>query len=396
MNPAFLYIASRAVSGPLEALYTLLIFILSKELDATALQLTVLAASKPVVSLISFNVNGFIIGKPHRVRLFLLAASIIGALPCLFFPWIKSPWYYIVAYAIFITALRASFPAWMEILKNNNKEMASTVAKGSAVNYFIVLFVPLLASGWMDSDPHIWKILYVVCACFQLLNVVCIACLELIPIKIADNPPSPGIMTLWKEGWNLLAKDIRLTQYHVLFFLGGAGLVALQPVLPFYFKESLHLSYTQLTLAFSLCKGIAFVMSSPFWVGLSRKVSLYLLNGWIGLFSVLFILFLATAGMNTYTLFPAYLMYGAMQAGCELSWNLSGPYFARENESTLYSSLNLALVGIRGCIFPFVGSLLFTCSNAFVVFICAGILCVYSIVYALRRDRTDVADLKLV
>lgn len=72
-----------------------------------------------------------------------------------------------------------------------------------------------------------------------------------------------------------------------------------------------------------------------------------------------------------------------MQAGCELSWNLSGPYFAKESESTFYSSINLAFVGLRGCLCPFIGQLIFIYSNSMTLFICAGLLCLMSGLYAL-------------
>jgi hypothetical protein len=56
--------------------------------------------------------------------------------------------------------------------------------------------------------------------------------------------------------------------------------------------------------------------------------------------------------LDTAWLYAAYL-YGAMQGGSELSWKLSGPIFAKDKHSTPFSSLNLVLVGARGCTYGF-------------------------------------------
>jgi len=51
----------------------------------------------------------------------------------------------------------------------------------------------------------------------------------------------------------------------------------------------------------------------------------------------------------------AYFLYGIMQAGSELGWHLSGPHFSREDDSSLFSAINIFAVGIRGMIFPLFG-----------------------------------------
>lgn len=386
-----LYLMNKALCSPLECLFTLLIFILIKELDATTWQLTVLAASKPIVSLFSFQANSVIIGRPHRTRAFLAILWILGGLPCLFFPFVINAWYYIGSYALFITTLRASSPTWIELLKNEagSHNIASSLLKGSSINYLTVMFLPLLLSFWMDANSDLWKSLFVCFGVLQLLALLILCFLK--PSYNSSKKKEKGQrctnpLLLWKEGWNLLKSNSAFARYHLLFFLGGAGLVALQPILPIYFKETLQLSYTQVTLAFSVCKGAAFVLSSPVWARWSNKISLYLINYWMNVLSLLFITLMLAASIATLGIFPAYLMYGAMQAGCELGWNLSGPYFAGGRESTYYSSMNLVFVGIRGCVCPFIGTFIFGLTNFVGVFIFAGFLCVISIIYALRLE----------
>jgi predicted MFS family arabinose efflux permease len=393
-----IYLANRGLCSPLEALYTILIFILSKETGATVFQLTVLASVKPVVSLAAFYLSSYMAGRTRRGRFFIAATTLLGALPTVFFPLIDNPWYFIASFAVFVTAVRSAYPVWMEILKTNlSGNLSGIAAKGNALTYTLVIFVPLLCSHYMDQNPSIWKWLFMGLGLIQLLGALALLDLKCDGERFAEEkPPAVDLLFPWKKGWLLVKENADFAGYLALFFLGGAGLVAIQPILPLYFKNTLHLSYTQLTLAISLCKGIAYVFSSPLWASCSRRISLYLLNAIVNLISCLFLVFIVTASLHTWWVFVAYAFYGSMQAGCELSWNLSGPTFAKNKDSTLFSSLNLAYVGIRGCIFPFAGQLLYLHSNALVVFGVAGALCLFGIAYAFKLERSFQNDSKKI
>lgn len=396
-DSSFLFLFSRFLASPLEAMYTLLIFILSKDLNADVLQITILASVKPLVSLVAFYVSSLFMSKLNKIRNYLVILNIVGCLPCLLFPFVQSVWYYTLSYILFMTTLRAAFPAWAEILKTNLGlcKMGNIVSKGTSINYCMTIFLPLILSYWLDQNKHIWKVLFFSLAILQILNTFVLLRVQLLSQNLKNSHVGNSsflislkfiVLSPWQKGWKLLREKPEFAQYLILFFLGGAGLVAVQPILPIFFKENLQLSYQQLTLAFSLCKGIAFVFSSPLWARLANKISLYLLNSYINLFSCLFLAFILAANGNTHWLFLAYLMYGTMQAGCELSWNLSGPIFSKEKESTPYSGLNLALIGIRGSLFPFIGQWIFLNSNASVIFMSAGSLCFLSFLYALWLD----------
>ena len=54
----------------------------------------------------------------------------------------------------------------------------------------------------------------------------------------------------------------------------------------------------------------------------------------------------------------AYIVYGVAQGGSHLCWHMSGPIFARNENSAMFSSVNVVMVGIRGCIGPPLGGLL--------------------------------------
>lgn len=385
-RPSTIFIANRILCGPLEILFTLLVFILSKNLGANPFELTLIVCIKPISSFFAFYVSSVILDNPQRIRSYLLINTIIGSLPCLIYPIVENVWFYIGSYALYMITLRAVYPAWMEVLKCSMEASALSkiISIGTSIAYFMGIILPPIICFYMDMEGNIWRYLFMA---FGLLNLMNIALIMFIKAH-AKVPVVKPIISLLEQGWTLLKENPAFAHYQILFFLGGAGIIGSQSVLPFYFKDSLNLSYTQLGIAFSFCKGLSFVLTSPYWAKYANRISLYHLNCVINLFTTLFFAFIMAANSNTNWLFLAYLFYGAMQAGCEMSWNLSGPFFSGPRESTMYSSLNLACVGIRGCICPLLGYLLFVHTGAIPVFIVCTLICLAGTAYGLWIDRS--------
>ena len=340
MNSSTIYLISRLLSSPKEIFFTLLIFILSKSLSASALQLTLIASIKPISSLFSFYVSSLLHPRPHQMRLYLLLNIVTGAIPCLFFPFIDTVWFYICSYAIHMVTMRAQDPAWIELLKSDHPLpiMGKIISRGSSIYYFVSMSLPPLLSFWLDSDPHIWKALYFSFALLQLINL-----LPLLTIQTpSTSPPTHAIhqplIAPLITSWHLLTQKPAFAHYLLLFFLGGAGIVATQPLLPTYFDHTLHLSYKELTLAFSFCKGLSFLLSSPLWARHVPQLGLFRLNALMDLFTCLFFAALLLSQFEPQWLYLAYLFYGSMQGGSELTWNLSGPTFSQTANSIPYSA----------------------------------------------------------
>jgi hypothetical protein len=387
MPSSNLFMANRILCGPLEILFTLLVFILSKNLDALPYQLTLIACIKPISSFFAFYASSAIFDHPQRIRFYLLINNMIGCLPCLLYPIIENIWFYIGSYAVFMITMRAVYPAWVEVLKSSMDApvLSKTISQGTSIFYFMNIVLPPIICFFMDKEENLWRYLFMGFAVLQMMNTGLIFFIKS-DVKILIAKPILSINPL-KKGWALLKEKPAFAHYQLLFFLGGAGIIGSQPLLPLYFKDNLNVSFAQLGFAFSFCKGISFVLTSPYWSRYACRLSLYHLNCIVNLFSCLFFAFIIAANNETNWLFLAYLSYGTMQAGCEMSWNLSGPFFSGSNESTIYSSLNLAFVGIRGCLCPFLGYLLFTYAGTSIVFTASFLICLLGIAYGLWIDR---------
>ena len=161
----------------------------------------------------------------------------------------------------------------------------------------------------------------------------------------------------------------------------------LQPSLPMFFADTLQLSYTGLLTALVMCKGVGFAMTMPWWVKFFKKRDIFHYSSIVTIIAALFPLTLLISQFNILFLYFAYLVYGVMQAGSDLSWNMSGPIFAKEEDSTHFTGTNILLVGIRGCFIPALGALLYSTTSSIVVMIIGALLCLFATYYFLKSKR---------
>jgi len=189
----------------------------------------------------------------------------------------------------------------------------------------------------------------------------------------------------------LLRKRPDYRDFQFGFMLGGFGIMVLQPALPHFFMDVLNLNYKELGLAMTMCKGIGFALTSGLWAQWMSRVSIYKFSALVVLMFSLFPLGLLTAQYSLVFLYITYLGYGVMQAGSQLAWKLSGPIFAESEDSSLYSSVNVMTVGMRGLVANPLGGLLCMAGGPVVVLTLGFVLCLASHFYFQRKSRQDLA-----
>ena len=200
--PSTLFIINRILCGPLEILFTLLVFILSKNLGADPFQLTLIACIKPISSFAAFYASSLIFGRPQRIRYYILANHLIGCLPCLLYPFIENVWFYIGSYALFMITLRAVYPGWMEILKCSMEasSLSKIVSLGTSVSYFMGIVLPPLICIGMDKDVNLWRYLFMLFALVNMMSIPLLLMIKADP-KVPAEKANHGLLT---RGWNLL------------------------------------------------------------------------------------------------------------------------------------------------------------------------------------------------
>lgn len=372
------YGLTRMLDVPFWALHALIPVILYKDLGATPFQIACLVTLKPLLSLVSMYWGAQVGGRPDRLVKNIRLARALAYLPFFLFPFVTTPWFFIVAYAGYMMLQLGTVPAWMEIL-NRNVAKPKREKIFSFIQAFCYMgggFLPFLIGGLMDHYHEAWRWLFPIAA---MIGISSDLIYRSIPVPKADSSAPKGIAHTikkpWKESFKLLKERTDFTKYQFGFMFVGAGLMMIQPALPIFFTDILKLSYTELSVAITLCKGLGFALASPWFGARLNKSDIFFFSGVIALFAGLFPLLLLSSKIHLVWLYIAYFFYGIAQAGQELTWNMSGPLFAGSEDSAPYTNINLMAIGLRGAIIPFIGSLLLAFSSASMPLIIGASIC---------------------
>lgn len=406
------------LNTPFWAIFNMLPFILYKDLNATPFQITAIIVLKPAVSLIALYWSTWTEKRKDRLISNLIWARALAHFPFLFFPFVNNPWFFIASFGFYMVLARGTVPAWMEVLKLNIPGVSREriFAYSSALSYVGMATIPFVLGNVMDDYKESWRWIFPVTA---LISLSAIVFKSRIPIYIDEataasieklaKPPQSLNLNLerlkhilikpWKSAWELICRRPDFARFQLGFMLGGSGLIIMQPALPMFFMDELHLSYTELAVALTLCKGVGFAFTSPWWARLMNKIDMYRFNSYVSLLAFVFPFCLMAAQFDLNWLYGGYVLYGIMQGGSELSWHLSGPLFAKDEDSTAYSNLSILSIGLRGCFIPAIGSLLCYNFDPMIVMLIGGILCLMATLrmsaYSRQVDNLEDIPTKL-
>jgi len=397
------YTWTRILNTPFWALYTLLPFIILKDLQATPWQIACIISLSPIVSLFSLYWSALIKRRHDRLRANIIWASLLGHLPFFFVPFIHNPWFFVFASAIYMLFWRGANPAWMEILKINVPEESRhhVFAYGSAF-YHAGGAILAITMGWiMDDQFQAWRWLFPITSLFALFAIFIQIRLPLKKEKLVlQKEKQPlilwqNIAKPWQDAWKLLHNRADFAQFQIGFMLAGGALMLWKPAAPLFFLETLHLNYKELAIAITLCKSIGYIVTLPLWTRAMKMTNIFIFTSAVTLLTALFPLGLIAAQWNLLFLYAAYFLYGMMQAGSEMSWNLSGPIFSKNEDSSVFSGVNVVTVGIRGCLAPPIGSLLCSFVSPLSVLLIGGTLSLLA-TWQLYRQRNQNETISIV
>jgi MFS family permease len=381
---------TRLLNGPFWGMVVVLPIILYKNLHATPLQIAFLLAIKPTSALFATYWSQMIHRRPCSCRKNLIIANVLRYFPFLFIPWIHSTWIILVIFGLYMALHRGVIPAWMEIIKVNSPPSAQVflVGHGTLLDHLLGACFPVLLGVVLDDYEGAWPWIFFLTALCGLVSTVFLyrlprVVMDGMPLQVArkDNL----VVKPWKDFFLLLKKRPDFLNFQIGFMLGGSGLMILQPALPVFFVDILHLSYTNFSFAITVCKGIGFVFTTPFWVNLFRHINIYFFSAIVVAIASLFPFFLFAAQLHIVFLYLAFTIYGIMQAGSDLSWHMSGSVFSQEVSSTLFSEANILAVGIRGSVMPLIGAFLCAYSNATVIMMMGSFFCFIAAYHFMRH-----------
>ncbi len=386
ISRAFLW--SRILSVPFWVLLNTLSIILYKEFHVSPLLVTLLIALKPMTALLASYWSCFFSGKNRNFVL----TNLIRFLPFLFFFAVDSAWTVILSFSLYMILSRGSMPVWTELFKSHipKESQHRLFALGNTCEYLGTTLFPIILGMLLDYNGNLWRVLFPLTALLGMATTLLM--LRLPDTRLKPKPPIKTKAWLpWKNAFHIVKTHADFRNYLIGFMLGGAGLMVIQPVLPIFFVDELQFSYTEMMIALSVCKGIGYALSSPMWVRLFKRLPLFQFSFLVAFLACCFPLILIGAKWTFWLCYVAYLGYGLMQSGSELSWHLSPAAFSKNKESLPFSETNILAVGVRGCIIPFLGSLLFYLFNSVTVMLVGSLFCLIG-AFVLIRYREEVPD----
>lgn len=385
---------------PLLAFYTLLPFILTKELNANAFQLSLFLMLRPVLSSFSFFWGLFFSYKEkYNLLKNHMLAWIIARLPFLFFPFINNFYYIFFAAGIYQLFYKAGFPAWVEIFKRkikNEKTRGNIFTIYTVIGYLESIFLGLFVGKFLDRSGVNWRIIFCVSALFGLASL-------LIQRKIHVPTQTEGQLNPEKlKAKNILINPIKdilkllntrkdFALFQKGFMIGGFALMFITPALYIYSNNILNLSYTNMTTARFVLMGIGFAISSYYWKKALDKTSVNFVMLFVLLGFSIYMLFLLLSKYFLMFFYLAFFFYGIAQAGSVLLWKLSGMIFSKKENSVLYTSTNLLFLGIRGLIAPILGSLICNLFGVSTVLSIGVLISFYGFFTVLRLRKNSIA-----
>ena len=383
---------------PFVVLYTLLPFILRKDLGASLLQISILTALRPVLPVFSFYWSANLTNKKHLLRSNLIGAWVLARLPFLFVPWIHNGWYLILCCAVYEFFNKSGIPALMEILKIN---LPKESRENTYTFYFVLSFVEsillgLFMGGLLDLHQRSWQFL----CCFTALIGLSSIFLQIrvpIPKKELLNtiPPLPikkRLIQPWEEALTLLKTRPDFANFQYGFMAGGFGLMLISPSLSIFYVDSLKIDHSQLITGRSILMGLGIVISSYFWKKAMSRLSVSQLTSRILVGFGLFPLILILSLINMQWFYLSFIFYGIAQAGSHLLWNLSGTLFAADEDSSPFYRVNILMVGLRGIIAPVLGGLMCKFLGPVPTLVLGALICLGGALYMRSSSKKIIPE----
>lgn len=340
-------LVSSLVDEPFIVLYTMLPFIMHKCLSASSLEIAILISLKPSVAVFSYYWSAWTAHRSDRLKANLIGAEILSRLPFFFIPWIPTTWYLILASAIYMFFHRAAMPAWMEILKLSlpGEKREKLFSFGMSLGYAEGALLGVSLGALLDGQGEVWPYLMMGTALLGLVGIALKLRIQ-IPKIPPKEKPAVTLLTPWREMIALMKSRPDFARFQWAFMACGFGIMFCLPALP----QLLDTSFKNLASARTIFYALGFIATSPLWARLLSRIPVRHFASLIFLSFALYHLLLFKS------LFGAFLLYGVSQAGSRLLWHLSGPLFAKEEDSIRFSGVNVMAVGIRGMIAPALGS----------------------------------------
>ena len=169
-----------------------------------------------------------------------------------------------------------------------------------------------------------------------------------------DQSQASPLPVFLRDTLGLLRENRAYRWFAMSVFTYGIGNLLLAPIYPIYQVDVLHISATQIAILSNLSQGV-WMISFLYWgpyVDRHTPLKGALINIFLtGIIPLTYIF-----ARDAWSLWPAFVVAGVINAGIEMSYFNSILHLAEPDRIAQYQGLHSFLLGVRGSIAPFIGA----------------------------------------
>lgn len=225
---------------------------------------------------------------------------------------------------------------------------------------YLTMVPTILLAGWLtDWNPESYRVLYPLAGLCGLISGQCFRSIR--APHVASDQPAPDWRSSVHELKLVIVQDRVYLLFQIAFFLSGAAYQMSRHVVMLLARDAFHFGAFDLSLWLEVVPQLVFAVSSPAWGRVFDRIGILrcrLLSSVI-MAAYLACYFLGIVSISPLWIYLGSILQGVANAGGQLTWYLASSHFApRVEDVPIYNSIHFTLNGVRGLIFPYVGTLL--------------------------------------
>ncbi|MCG3138458.1 MAG: hypothetical protein HJJLKODD_02323 [Phycisphaerae bacterium] len=169
------------------------------------------------------------------------------------------------------------------------------------------------------------------------------------------------ISTGWRDSLHTLQKDRLFREYLSWLFIGGSGVLLVDPVFVLILKKVFSISYLQAAGVITFIPQLFLLLASPLWAKLFDRWPIFYFRGiQVGVWTLCRIMLTIAVVSESMTLvIVAMAIKGIAESGGRYAWDIGHMSFSNSANDSIYLGIHQTLTGIRGLLMPFIGVLLY-------------------------------------
>ncbi len=334
-------------------------YIAGNGLGASVTQITVLAMIWPVSNLFSVLASHWLDSTNSHFRAMLVGACMRLAVGLMLFS--SSVNTMLLLLLLYFGSNSVVIPGMNAAFRHRYRKGNRGILFGWGMSLFNLVSLPasILAGALLDADFSFYRWLFFVEGIFGAGQALFMA-LMVRGLRNTDTTQSASIREMIAGLKTIFRADREFVLFEAFFMLYGFGFMGIQPAIPFFAREVLHLSYEQYATAKGVLGQLGLVFLGPLLGAGLERIRPFRFTGHMCLILAGYPLLLVASSIfpqwGVVLFYGAWLLYSAGMAGVQVSWNMSSMHFAPEGKAATYQGFHVTATALRGFVAPVLGS----------------------------------------